>query len=252
MTHTRPHRAAHWLGYLGEALLYAGVLVLLFVLWQLFYTDVQAQRTQQRVLEDIGWIDATGTYPEDSTDVPQVVQLIPPELMFTDDPPVMDHPGHAESFGVFHVPRWGRDYAMPISEGVTRPDVLDKLGIGHYPETVMPGGWGNFSLAAHRTSYGKPFSQVDILQEGDALVVYTDDAWYVYQVTSWEIVEPSAVEVIAPTPGVADSDPSGRFITLTTCHPRYSAAQRWIVHGELLYWAPTGHGYPPQMVEDLS
>ena len=39
------------------------------------------------------------------------------------------------------------------------------------------------------------------------------------------------------------------MITLTSCHPKFSAAQRYIVHGELVYWAPTGHGFPSEIVE---
>ena len=162
----------------------------------------------------------------------------------------MDVQDYASVFAVLHVPRWGADYAKPIAEGVTRKDVLDVLGLGRYPQTAMPGGFGNFAVAGHRTSYGKPLTDVDTLQVGDALIVQTEDAWYVYTVTSWSIVRPTQIEVIAPTPGVKDSEPSGRFITLTTCHPRYSAAQRWIVHGELNYWAPTGMGIPPEMAED--
>ncbi len=80
----------------------------------------------------------------------------------------------------------------------------------------------------------------------------TDDAWFVYEVTDHEIVLPTDVDVIAPVPDQPGVEPNGSYITLTSCHPRFSAAQRWIVHGELKYWAPAGHGVPAEMLEELS
>ena len=62
-------------------------------------------------------------------------------------------------------------------------------------------------------------------------------------------MKPTYVAAIAPTPDQPGVAPTVASITLTTCHPRYSAAQRYIVHGELEYWAPTGHGYPSEIVE---
>jgi sortase A len=235
----------------GEILIAAGVLLLLYVGWQLFYTDLQAGREQTALLEGLSWTapDVVGSATDDSGD--NAFAVIPDELKEREAaPPGMEEPDYASTFGAMHVPRWGADYTSPISQGVTRRDVLDKLGIGHYPGTAMPGDTGNFAIAGHRTSYGKPFTDVDTLQVDDALIVQTEDHWYVYTVTDWEIVRPTDVDVIAPVPPGASEN--GRYITLTTCHPRYSAAQRWIVHGELDYWAPTGHGYPSEMVEAIT
>ena len=81
------------------------------------------------------------------------------------------------------MPRWGHDYQQPISEGTNREKVLNVLGIGHYSGIAMPGAVGNFAVAAHRTTYGKPFSRINELQVGDALVVRTERTWYVYRVT---------------------------------------------------------------------
>lgn len=245
-------------GIAGEVLIALGVIVALYVVWQLLYTDIIGQRSQQGLLETLEWVDTVnpvtaGGTGENPDSLPDVIQLIPPEFQYRDvAPEAIEPPPHATTFGAFYVPRWGQDYVKPISEGVTRRDVLDRLGIGRYPGTAMPGGLGNFAIAGHRTTYGKPFSAVDTLQLGDALVVQTEDAWFVYRVTSWGIVRPIDTDVIAPVPGQLGVPANGRYITLTTCHPRYSAAQRWIVHGELEYWAPTGIGFPPELVEDLS
>lgn len=227
------------LGILGELLITAGVLIGLFVVWQLFYTDVVAERTHRQVVADTPWV--APALEDDG--------IIPDSLKRTDDPPPMDYPAFTEAFATLMVPRWGEDYVKMIHEGTTRADVLDPLGIGHYEGTALPGELGNFAISAHRTTYGKPFTDIDTLVVDDALIVLTEDAWFVYRMTDWEIVQPHEVRVIAPVPNQPGMAPDGRYITLTTCHPRYSAAQRYVVHGELEYWAPTGHGVPAELLE---
>ncbi len=250
-------RVDHVLSLVGEILITAGVILGLFVVWQLFYTDVQSGRTQAAALDELAFPEmprvaaGTGTVDTAQPDAPDLVNLIPEELKVysPDGAPVLDEPSEATTFGALHVPRWGYDYVKPISEGTSRARVLDPLGIGHYSDTAMPGEVGNFSIAGHRTTYGKPFTDIQNLEVGDALVVQTDSAWYVYRVTSTKIVQPSYIAAIAPTPDQPGVAPTVASITLTTCHPRYSAAQRYIVHGELEYWAPAGQGYPSEIVE---
>src|SRR5690606_2624300 len=105
-----------------------------------------------------------------------------------DEPPVAEEPGHAEQIATLQVPRWAGEQERPISQGTDRPTVPDVLGIGHYEGTAMPGGVGNFALAGHRVTFGKPFNRIEELQVDDALVVRTADTWYVYKVTSMEVV----------------------------------------------------------------
>ena len=127
-----------------------------------------------------------------------------------------------------YIPRFGDDYVKPVAEGTDKATVLDTIGIGHYNGTAMPGDLGNFAVAAHRTTYGKPFNKIAELKKGDPLVVRTEDTWYVYKVTEYKIVYPQNVEVIAPVPGVTKDqpmpDPKKRFITLTSCHIRSVAS----------------------------
>lgn len=255
----RPARRAieHGMVLAGEILITAGVILGLFVVWQLFYTDVQSGRTQSAALDELTFPEmprvaaGTGTVETAEPGAPDIVELIPDELKVysPSGASVLDAPSEATTFGALHVPRWGYDYVKPISEGTSRARVLDALGIGHYTDTAMPGAVGNFAVAGHRTTYGKPFTDIQLLEKGDALVVQTDSAWYVYRVTSTEIVRPGYVAAIAPTPDAPGVAPTVASITLTSCHPRYSAEQRYIVHGELEYWAPTGHGYPSEIVE---
>lgn len=223
------------IGVVGELLITAGVLLFGYLGWQMWWTDVEGNRAQAAVVEAGGW-DA----PLESTNI------VTPRR---DAPPVIDEPDYLTTFASMRIPRWDGEPTRTITQGTDRPNVLNPLGVGHYEGTAMPGGVGNFSLAAHRTTYGKPFNRIEELQVGDPIVVWTQDTWYVYRVTGSAIVLPSQVEVIAPVPnqpGVAPGE-NDRVITLTTCHPMYSARERFIVWGELDYWAPTSEGIPAEL-----
>ena len=131
---------------------------------------------------------------------------------------------------------------------MSRARVLDPKGIGHYPDTELPGQVGNFAIAGHRTTYGKPFTDIQTLKTGDAIVIRTEGVWYVYEVTDSYIVKPNYIQAIRPDPYAPTAAPTKRYLTLTTCHPRYSAAERYIVHAELSYWAAVEDGVPPEIV----
>lgn len=233
----------------GELLITAGVLLGLFVVWQLFYTDVQSGRIQDAALEELPWFETPPAVEDASGGSASTVPLISEaDKHFTPEgAPTVAEPATGDVFATMYVPRWGGDYVKPIAQGVSRKTVLDRLGIGHYPGRAMPGEIGNFAVAGHRTTYGKPFADVDLLQQGDALIVQTAEAWFVYRVTTWEIVRPTHIDSIAANPFDPHAAPTQALITLTTCHPKFSAAQRWVVHGELEYWAFTTAGYPAEL-----
>jgi sortase A len=109
-----------------------------------------------------------------------------------------------------------------VVEGIT-PSAL-RAGAGHYPQTPLPCETGNVSIAGHRTTYGRPFGNIDQLKPGDTIELTTPIGGCVYQVSKepW-VVEPTEMSVIDPT--------GERSLTLTTCHPKGSAAQRLIVRG---------------------
>ncbi len=131
-----------------------------------------------------------------------------------------------------HVPRFGTGYQpRPVLEGTSQTLLED--GVGHYPGTALPGAVGNVALAGHRVTYGKPFNQVAELVTGDAVVLETEEAWFTYRVTTSEIVGPRDVDVIAPVPGDPTAVPTERMLTLTTCHPMFSARERYVVHAVL-------------------
>ena len=106
----------------------------------------------------------------------------------------------------------------------TSDDAL-RAGAGHYVETPLPCALGNVGIAGHRTTYGKPFNQIDLLQPGDLVFLDTPVGTCAYQVAKAPfIVQPNDFTVVAPPP-----DPAARWLTLTSCNPKGSAAQRIIV-----------------------
>ncbi|MGR6913342.1 class E sortase [[Actinomadura] parvosata] len=138
-------------------------------------------------------------------------------------------PGQA--LAMLRIPRLGRDYQYAVVEGVGAEQL--KKGPGHYPDSAMPGEVGNFVLSGHRTTYAAPFNEIDELERDDEIVVETPEARHTYRVTSQDIVRPDEIDVLAPVPGKPDIRPIRAFITLSTCHPEYSAAERLIVYGVL-------------------
>lgn len=224
------------LGFVGELLITAGLLLGLFVVWQLWWTDVEAGQLQASLSEEL------------DTVLPEAPETIGEAQLGA--APVADAPLDTETFARLWVPRWDHGttpYKRTITEGTDRRTVLDVKGIGHYTDTAMPGEIGNFALAGHRQSHGRPFYDITTLEAGDALVVETADAWYVYNVTSTDIVLPSEVEVIAPNPYDPQAAPDRASITLTTCHPLFSTRERYIVHGELSSWVPRDAGRPAEL-----
>ena len=104
---------------------------------------------------------------------------------------------------------------------------LNKLeyGPGYILGTSLPGSGGNFAIAGHRTTYGAPFGNLDKTEVGDTILFQTNTNQYEYVITEVKIVSPEDTYVL------------GNFgddrITLSTCHPKFSARQRLVVIGEL-------------------
>ena len=215
---------------IGQTMLTVGVVLGLFVVWQLYVTTWQVQGATAAAVQSFQSStanDATATT----------------EVQRTDPPPSVTIPAVGQTFATLHVPRWD-SMVIPIMQG-TNEAVLDTGYAGHYVDTQGPGELGNFVLAAHRRSYGNSFRRVHELQTGDPLVVETSQAWLVYQVTSTEIVLPSQGDVIYPVPHEAkDTVPHERLMTLTTCHPEYGNTQRFIVYSKFSYWVPSTQGRP--------
>lgn len=230
------------LGVLGEILVTLGVLVGLFLAWQLWWTDVTAGAQHREVLHglDRTWAQAG------SPSSPPADAVAPPQ---SGPPPAVPVAPEDTAWATLHVPAFDEP-VIPVGEGVDLAGVLDVIGAGHYPGTAMPGQVGNFSLAGHRTTYAKPFHDIDRLQAGDPVVLETADAYYVYEVTSHEIVPPDRVDVVAPVPDREGEEPTQRMLTMTACHPLYSARQRYVVHARFAYWTRKADGLPAPLAAE--
>lgn len=227
-------------GVLGELLITGGVLVLLFLGWQLWWNDAVMAASQSRAAESIsrGWVEEVKPDPAPA----------PAAEDGYGDPVVATAPSDETAFAVLYVPRFGDTYKRTIAEG-TGTNVLNSpdLGIGHYPGTQMPGEVGNFAIASHRSANGGGMHLIHELRLGDAIYVQTADGYYTYRFRDFEYVPPSAVEAIAPVPHDPDGTPVDRLIALTTCNPLFSTAERIIAYGVLESWQPTSAGPPAEL-----
>jgi sortase A len=209
---------------LGWLLFISGAVVLLYVVYLLWFTGLETERAQRELAE---------TWSLTVPDAPVVTGR-------SDDPPDEadkdeqdDEVALGDAFAALWFERDGErivsDDVLYVVSGATLP--LLRSGPGHYPLSDRPGGAGNLAIAGHRTTYGAPFWSVDVLTEGDTIhVVDRQGREWVYAYREQRIVAPADVWVVGDDP-LGSGAPT---ITLTTCHPRGSAAQRLIVWGELL------------------
>jgi sortase A len=221
---------------LGELLVTTGLLLVLFCAYQLLWTNVAADRAQGAVTQELReqWrgdprVGNASAGPGAEVAAPAAARspAARPDRPAGSARPVQ--PG--QGLALLHLPTLEDEGPTPVLEGVGA-DVLTR-GAGHYPGTAGPGEVGNFAVAGHRTTHGEPFADIDRLGDGDAVVVETASRWLTYVVTGAEIVEPSRGEVLLPVPGRPGAEPEVAVLTLTTCHPRYSAAQRLVVSAVL-------------------
>lgn len=234
------------MGVIGELLLTAGTVVLLFVLWFYWLNDITSGWSQSQAGREL----SSSWDSEDST--PERFGYsygAPGERPEPLEPPVVPTPSQGEVFAVLYVPRFGPDFSRPIAAGVDLVTILnnERIGIGHYPESSDLGELGNFAIAGHRTSFGAPFGDIDQLEEGDRLYVETEEGWHIYQHTRSEIVAPTAVDVLLPMPRVFGAEPEKRVLTLTSCHPKFSDELRYIAYAEYLSWHPRELGVPVEI-----
>jgi sortase A len=198
----------------GELLITLGVLLLLFCVYQLFYTNVPAKHAMAKETKKLQQ---------------QWKKQGPPAK----GKPVATHafkPG--EGFAIIYIPRLGKHYEKPIVEGVTLDDLAK--GVGHYPKSADPGEVGNFALAGHRATHGEPFAFLPRIRRGDAVVIETADSWYTYTVYDYQNhLRPTQTDVIAPVPRHPGRTPTEKLITLTTCNPRWASYERFVVWGKL-------------------
>jgi len=200
------------LRWTGRTLIGAGTLILLFLAYQLWGTGFITSRHQtdlkQKFFASVKRAASTASPAQGTT--------------LTMTAPVVAKPNLGTGIALLEIPKI--NLSMVVVEGVGVEDL--KLGPGHYPGTPLPGQAGNVVISGHRTTYLHPFYNVNELSTGDPISLTSPDGTKnVYLVSEVKVVEPTAVEVV-------DNTPDDR-LTLTTCNPRYSAAQRLIVVAKL-------------------
>jgi sortase A len=239
---------------LGQTLITLGLVLLLFVVYEVWVSNIFAHQRQDKVRQQLTQAWQKGQDPlhgEDRLNLPSGKQVVIPA---------------GTGFANLYIPRFGKDYAWTVVQGTNDADL--ERGPGHYSNTAVPGQIGNFALAGHRVGKGEPFLNLDQLVPGDAVVVQTAGNWYVYRilgsttqyaaalkisdakrraaavaaalaapdaegVVGREVVSPNAVSVIDPVPNHAGATPSRALLTMTTCHPKYTADQRMVLHAAL-------------------
>jgi sortase A len=234
---SRADFVVRFIGVLGRVFVLAGVLLLFFTAYLLWGTGVytkQQQNTFEKTLANkpiVADRDVTGDK------IPAARPSRPPKL--------------GEPLFSLKVPKIGLDTV--IVNGVGREEL--KKGAGLFPqcptggeecvrEAKYPGEKGNVAISGHRTTYGAPFFRLNELQKGDTVDFVSGRARYRYKVREQKIVDP-----VAGFPAV---EQHGRDeVTLTTCHPRFSAAQRLIIHADyvgssLISGGPRGRGPAPR------
>jgi sortase A len=192
-----------------------GSFVLYFLVYQLVGTNAVTSRGQDELRNELQreWSAPSAAPSQQPKDPRKVV----PRRVAAGKP-----------LAVLDIPKVRLDNKVVV-EGVGREEL--RKGPGHVPSTVLPGQDGTFGVSGHRTTYGAPFYRLNELAKGDTITVVTREAVYTYTVTRTAIVRPTDTQVLNNVAG-PDGKPKAT-ITLTTCHPRYSARQRLIVFGDL-------------------
>lgn len=233
-----PRRGPVWqaIGVLSELLITMAVICALYIVWQMWWTGVQAERTQVETREQVSWSD-----PGSSSDTKIA------EAQTGDVPIQPQKASYGDLVAQVYIPRFGQNWQRNIVEG-TDAEQLARHGLGHYETSQMPGSIGNFAIAGHRSGYGEPLGDIDKLKEGDPVIIRTQDYWYVYTYTHYQVVQPTDIWAVAPNPENTGAKATKRMITLTTCEPKYTTAtHRWIAWGELKYWAKVSDGIPQEL-----
>lgn len=235
------------LGLIGELLITVGLFVGLFVVWQLWWTDVEVASDKRDALAELD----EGLPPIGLDQPVEQVDMIEDDEKLQDGAPDLPRVAPGELLGSLWIPSWDdANERIPVASGTDLPTVLNLGRAGHYFDHGAPGQVGNFALAGHRTTYGRVFHWAADLTGGDYLIYESKDGWYVYHVVDSKVVLPNAVEVIAPVPGDLNAVPTEKYLTLTTCHPMFSAEERYIVHAIFDYWAPREAGIPKELLEN--
>ncbi|MGI8775766.1 MAG: sortase [Actinomycetota bacterium] len=211
-----------FLHYFGKLLISLGIGVLLFVGWTLKGTDLYTHRQQDRLeseFQALPRLAAAAAPGEGSGGPPEDYAPAPGDPVFKLSMPSIEVDEVVVAGVDVEQLRMGPGHYPSCRKGFTRPLCTD------FPE-VFPGEKGRVIVSGHRTTYGAPFWGLDRLKKGDEIDIAAKWGDFVYRVTRTEIVPADSLAI------AVQSDKAE--LVLTTCHPRFSAAQRMIVYAELV------------------
>lgn len=207
----------------GWTLIWSGLLIFGYLGWLVWGTDLLNARTQSEAANGLSDALSAGVTPTliDSADFlgDALPDGFPDSVEFYPEDPVAE----GEPFAFLTIPAIGLDRVV-MYEGVGTDDL--KKGPGHMPSTPLPGQPGNAVVSGHRTTYGRPFFDFDLLEPGDRIEMETVVGTHVYEVREMQVVKPTDVWVTNPRPG--------GWITFTTCNPKFSARERLVVWAEMV------------------
>lgn len=246
-----PRLLARGLWVSAEFVVTLGVVLLLLVAHQLWWTNREARAEAGRTVQSLRreWDEPAAVddgaregipRPSASGRAAEAAPAAPAEA----DAPARPRsaPRWDQAYAVLRIPRIG--LTAPVAEGTSKGGVLDRGYVGHYARTAQAGQAGNFALAGHRNTHGEPFRRIDRLRGGDRITVETRDAVYTYTVGKrLARTAPSDSGVIAPVPRSnittsAGYSAPGYYLTLTTCTPEFSSRYRLVVWGKLTSMRP--------------
>ncbi|MFG2808806.1 class E sortase [Streptomyces massasporeus] len=212
----------------SELCITVGSLIVLFVVYVLFWTGVQADGVMD---DQIDLLRKEWSKPR------------PPAAGSPVGPAKPAPYAEGRPFAIMYIPRLGFTWNKPVLEGTATGTL--KKGLGHYAETARLGQRGNFAVAGHRRTYGDPFKDFPELRRGDVVVLTDGTTWFTYRIDKGPYkTVPSDIEVIDPVPRTSGYTRSGRYLTLTTCEPEWGHSHRLIVWAHLDSTQPVEAGKP--------
>jgi sortase A len=206
----------------GKVLIVAGVVILLFVAYEVWGTGLITSGHQNALRQQFDQNLRAHQVPVPSAGASATTLPTPTTVPIQPVQATQPPPADGAPVGIIDIPKIGADYV--VVEGTSEADL--ERGPGHYVGTALPGNPGNAAIAGHRTTYLKPFYNLDQLAPGDPIFITTTQGRFQYTVVDTMVVDPSDVAVLNPTPTP--------MLTLTTCNPRFSASTRMVVQAKLV------------------
>lgn len=221
---------------LGEVMITAGVFLLFFLVWQLWWTDIEANAEAEDILNSTTATFSAGVSAEGDAGTSEAGGGEAGRDEDASSGLVADY--------IVHLPTIGE--VRPVVAGVEL-SVLNSGVLGQYPDSESPGEVGNFTMAGHRTTYGRPLWNIAELAPGDPIIVETLEAYFVYRFDRTQIVTPFQTEVLADVPGDPEAQATEPWLVMTACHPKFSAAQRIVAFNSFDYEQSREDGPPAEM-----